>query len=115
MKRVRSTKARSHYRRILRPQDLESRGVEHKGESLIFEGANGHEIVMSNKMSDSLVAAFPGEFLVFDVDGDDEPASAPEPLTSNANPDSLVGAPDASVSDLVASADESTPSKAKNK
>lgn len=82
MKRVRYARPRANFERILRVSDLDALGVPHKGEPLVWNQANGFEIVMSNKMSESLVDKLPKEFILFDTDGEDEAPEVLEPMTS---------------------------------
>lgn len=85
MKRVRYARPRPHFTRGIRVKDMDRLGIDHKGQDLMFNAANHFEIVMSNKMSESLVDKFPGEFLVFDSDAEDEPVEVLEPMTSLAH------------------------------
>jgi len=84
MKSVTYIRGRAKFRRVLRPSDLDRLGVPHKDEDLVFSPENKFTIVMNNKMSDSLVAAFPDDFKAYSVDGDDEEPEieVKEPLTS---------------------------------
>lgn len=102
MKTVRWARPAANKRRILRVQDLVQLGVEHKGEDLTWSKDNKFEIVMTNRMSDSLVGKLPGEFVVFDIEGEagDEPVEILEPLTTLTPPQSeLADASDDQASD----------------
>lgn len=116
MKRVRYARPRANFTRGIRVKDMDRLGIEHKGEDLMFSQANGFEIVMSNKMSESLVDKFPGEFLVFDSDAEDEPVTVPEPMTSLAQSasDAPQDAPDASEESGDADEQASTRKRSKN-
>lgn len=74
MKTVYYKNGRANKSRILRPEDLTRLGVDNpKGATLVFNAGNQFGIVMSNKASDSLVAALPGEFKAVEgADGDDD-------------------------------------------
>jgi hypothetical protein len=85
MKRVRYARPRANFIRTLRVKDLDQLGIDHKGEDLVWDKDNGFEIVMSNKMSDSLVEKLPNEFILFDSDAEDEPVEVLDPMTSLAS------------------------------
>ena len=77
MKRVRYARPRPNFTRTFRVKDLDQLGIPHFDEPISFHSGNRFEVVMSNRMSESFVAKLPNEFILFDVDGDDE---APEVL-----------------------------------
>ena len=116
MKRLRYARPRANFVRVIRVKDMDRLGISHKGEDLVFSTDNGFEIVMSNKMSESLVDKFPGEFLVFDSDAEDEPVEVPEPMTSLAQSASSdpQGEPESSQMSFDDVAGESTRKRSKN-
>jgi len=117
MKNVRLKKARSNYRRVLRAKDLDARGVKHKGSDLVWSPENNFTIEMTNQMSDSLVAAFPDEFVTSDADGDDESPDVQDAMTSLASgPEgSVPGSPDESLASSADDEGSSTRRASKNK
>lgn len=72
MQSVTYLKGRAKFRRVFRVSDLDRLSIPHKGEDLVFSADNRFTIVMSNKMSESFVAAFPKEFKAYPAEGDDE-------------------------------------------
>jgi hypothetical protein len=117
MKNVRLKKARPNYRRILRTKDLDARSVKHKGADLVWGPENNFSIEMTNQMSDSLVAAFPGEFVMSDADGDDESPTVQDVMTSLASgpQGSVPGSPDESLASSADDEGSSTAKASKNK
>lgn len=100
MKRVRYARPRANFVRRLRPIDLRQLGIDHN-EELVWNQANRFEIVLSNKVSESLVARLPDEFILFEAGGEDEAPEVKEPMTSIAESASVdsEGVPDESVVD----------------
>jgi len=98
MKAVRYANPRSGYVRILRTTDLDSLGIKHKGEDLVWSKENNFTIVMNNQMSDSLVERLPTEFIAVDAEEADEADPVLEAMTSLAqsHPVSSESAPEAS-------------------
>lgn len=117
MKRVRYARPRPGYKRTLRTKDLDQLGIEHKNEDLTWSPENRFEVVLSNKMSESLVAKLPGEFVLFDTDGEDEAPEVEERMTSLA--DSITrsgeGFSDDPVSDSGDDDESSTSKKSRNR
>ena len=60
---VRLIHIRKGYKRTLRVRDLDQLGIPHQGQPLSWGPENGFTIVMSDEMSDSLIAALPKEFI----------------------------------------------------
>lgn len=116
MKAVRYARPRPNFRRTLRPRDLDMLGLENKGETLVWSPENKFTIVMSNKASESLVAKLPGEFILFDAEGDDEPEEVLDPMTSLASTQSSSPEeqPDESQPDPDTASRASTRSKSKD-
>lgn len=81
MKTVRYARPRANFVRRMRPIDLQRLGIDHK-EELVWSQANQFQIVLSNKLSESLVAKLPGEFILFEAGGEDEAPEVKEPMTS---------------------------------
>ena len=70
MPAVRLIHMRKGFKRTLRPKDLDQLGVPHEGVALSWSAENQFTIVMSDEMSDSLVAALPKEFVALPVPGE---------------------------------------------
>ena len=116
MKRVRYINGRKDFRRILRPMDLQRMGIDHNHE-LCWETSNRFEIVLSNKVSDSLAARLPGEFILFEADGEDE-APAVEVLTNSVDDSAQVeseSTPNKSVGDEKSPDESSTAKSSRNR
>jgi len=116
MKAVQYANPRAGYVRILRTTDLDSLGIQHKGEDLIWNKENNFTIVMNNQMSDSLVERLPTEFIATDTGEADEADPIPEVMTSLApiGTGSDMDLPESSVSSGTSGAKRSTPKASKN-
>jgi hypothetical protein len=82
MKTVRYARPRPNFSRTFRVKDMDRLGIPHLGQPISFNMGNQFQVVMSNKMSESFVAKLPGEFILFDIKGNDEAPEVLEPLTS---------------------------------
>jgi hypothetical protein len=96
MKAVRYVENRAGYVRILRTSDLDSLGIKHHGEDLVWNQENNFTIVMNNQMSDSLVERLPTEFVAEDADEADDATSTAQshPKASQSDPESSVASGD---------------------
>jgi hypothetical protein len=96
MKAVKFASAGTGVERHLSLADLDSLGIKYSDSQagLVWSDHNDHTIVMSNEMSDSLVEALPGEFVVSDPDEEDEPRQAKKSMTVDTSGTS--GPPDGS-------------------
>lgn len=74
MKLVRLKAARPNYIRVLSREDLDRHNIPTPAEVLVWDDANDHILEMSDRASDSLVAAFSSEFEIIG-DADDESES----------------------------------------
>lgn len=123
MKSVHYLHPRANFTRSLRVKDLDALGIEVK-EDLVFEPKNKFTIVLSNKTSDSLVAALPKEFKAYPADGDDESPEVLEPLTAlhpsssteidSSSSDDSEDEPVASLSEEDVTSTSSTPKRRRN-
>ena len=83
MKHVRYTEPKPNFTRTMRIQDFVSLGIPAPPADAVWSTANGFTVVMSNKVSDSLVAKLPEDFMIMKELGDDEILSNDVMVTSS--------------------------------
>lgn len=80
-------------RRVLNPSDFDRLGVD-CSDTLVWSPENNHTIEMSNKASDSLVAALPTEFAIVDPNDGAKSSQDESSQDDDANLDSSPKSPE---------------------
>lgn len=72
MKEVRYIRVKPNFRRIMRVKDFVALGIDPPASDQMWSAQNRFTVVMSNELSDSLVAKLPAEFMIMNELGDDD-------------------------------------------